>query len=56
MKLNLNDNKRFSKKSGDNNKIHISREHAKKFFIKKPIVHGANILIKAFKQKNFLKL
>jgi hypothetical protein len=55
MKLNLNDNKRFSKKSGDNNKIHISREHAKKFFIKKPIVHGANILIKAFKQKNFLK-
>ena len=33
----------------------ISAENTLKFFIKKPIVHGANILIKAFKQKNFLK-
>jgi hypothetical protein len=55
MKLKLEDNKKFSKKSGDKNKIHISNEHAKKFFIKKPIVHGANILIKVFKNKNFLK-
>ena len=40
MKLKLEDNKKFSKKSGDKNKIHISNEHAKKFFIKKPIVHS----------------
>lgn len=55
MILNINDNKKFSKKSGDKNKIHINEKYAKKFFIKKPIVHGANVLIKAFKHKKFLK-
>ncbi len=55
MKLNIEDNKKFSKKSGDKNKIHVDIEHAKKFFIKKPIVHGANIVIKALQQKKFLK-
>ncbi len=55
MKLNIEDNKKFSKKSGDKNKIHIDIEHAKKFFIKKPIVHGANVVIKAFQQKKFIK-
>jgi hypothetical protein len=55
MKFNITDNKKFSEISGDNNKIHINKKHAKKFFIKKPIVHGVNILIKAFKKKKFLK-
>ncbi len=55
MILNIEDNKKFSKKSGDKNKIHISEAYAKKFFIKKPIAHGANVLIKAFKRKNFLR-
>lgn len=55
MKFSINDNKKFSKISGDNNKIHIQKKHAKKFFIKQPIVHGANILIKAFKKTKFLK-
>lgn len=55
MKLNLSENKKFSKFSGDQNKIHISNNQAKKFFIKKPIVHGANILIKAFKKSKFLE-
>ena len=55
MILNIEDNKKFSKKSGDKNKIHINEAYAKKFFIKKPIAHGANVLIKAFKHKNFLR-
>ena len=55
MKLNIADNKKFSKKSGDKNKIHIDIKHAKKFFIKKPIVHGANVVIKALQQKKFIK-
>lgn len=55
MILSIEDNKKFSKKSGDKNKIHINENYAKKFFIKKPIVHGANVLIKAFKHKNFLR-
>ena len=55
MILNIEDNKKFSKKSGDKNKIHINESYAKRFFIKKPIAHGANVLIKAFKHKNFLK-
>ena len=55
MKLNIEDNKKFSKKSGDKNKIHIDIEHAKKFFIKKPIVHGANVVIKALQHKKFIK-
>ena len=34
MKLNIEDNKKFSKKSGDKNKIHIDIEHAKNFLLK----------------------
>ena len=55
MKFNIEDNKKFSKKSGDKNKIHIDIEHAKKFFIKKPIIHGANVVTKALQQKKFIK-
>jgi hypothetical protein len=55
MKFSITENKKFSKISGDNNKIHINKKHAKKFFIKSPIAHGANILIKIFKKKSFLK-
>lgn len=56
MILKISDNIKFSKYSGDLNKIHIKENHAKKFFIKKPIVHGVNIVTKAlkkfFKDKN----
>mgnify|MGYP001174788233 CR=1 FL=1 len=52
MKFNLSDNIKFSKISGDKNKIHIESNCAKKFFFKKPIAHGANILINTFKRKN----
>ena len=55
MKFNLNENIKFSKFSGDLNQIHVDKKQAAKFFIKKPIVHGANVLIKAFNQKKFLE-
>ena len=32
--------------SGDNNKIHYDEKYAKKFFFKKPIVHGVNLAVK----------
>ena len=54
MKFKLSDNIKFSKISGDKNKIHIKDKYAKKFFFKRPIAHGANILIKTFKKKNIL--
>ena len=55
MKLSINENKKFAKKSGDLNKIHTNINQAKKFFIRKPIVHGVNIVIKAIKKYKFLK-
>ncbi len=55
MKFAISKNKEFSKFSGDKNPIHININHAKKFFIKKPIVHGANIVINSLTQKNFEK-
>ena len=55
MKFDIIKNKKFSKYSGDKNPIHINFSHAKKFFIKKPIVHGANLVIKSINRKNFKK-
>lgn len=54
MKLSINENKKFAKKSGDFNKIHTNINQAKKFFIRKPIIHGVNVVIKAIKKYNFL--
>ena len=54
MKLSINENRKFAKKSGDLNEIHININHAKKFFIRTPIVHGVNVVIKAIKKYNFL--
>jgi len=54
MKLSINENRKFAKKSGDLNKIHTNIIHAKKFFIRKPIVHGVNVVIRAIKKYNFL--
>ena len=45
--------------SGDNNKIHYDEKYAKKFFFKKPIVHGVNLAVKgifAFLKKKKKKL
>tara|TARA_B100000242_G_scaffold171733_1_gene123072 strand:- start:1268 stop:2392 length:1125 start_codon:yes stop_codon:yes gene_type:complete len=50
MILRISDNIKFSKYSGDLNKIHIKKNHAEKYFIKKPIVHGVNIVTKALKK------
>lgn len=54
MKLSINENKKFAKNSGDLNEIHTNIIHAKKFFIRKPIVHGVNVVIRAIKKYNFL--
>ncbi len=43
--ITLKDTKKFSNISGDRNKIHLSEKIAKRYFFRKPIVHGANLLI-----------
>lgn len=56
MKINLRENKFFSKFSKDTNLIHLNKEIANKFFIKEPVVHGINLtliaLSKFIKKKN----
>lgn len=56
MKITRKDILSFKKMSGDNNRIHFDEKYAKKFFFKKPIVHGVNLAIKGIfaflKKKN----
>jgi hypothetical protein len=47
MEINSKEVKLFSSISNDINKIHLDKEFASKFFIKEPIVHGANLAMKA---------
>ena len=42
--LNIKDNLKFAKISGDFNKIHIDKNYAKKFFFKYCVTHGVNIV------------
>ena len=53
MKINFKQTKLFSKVSKDTNQIHLNKEFASKFFVKEPIVHGANLAIIALSE--FLK-
>ena len=56
MKITKKDILSFKKISGDNNRIHFDEKYAKKFFFKKPIVHGVNLAVKGIfaflKKKN----
>ena len=63
MKINLKANSNFSKLSKDKNKIHINENFTKKFFIKRTISHGANLVLKMLnfylkknKNKQFKKI
>ena len=56
MKIDINQNKRYANLSKDFNKIHIDRLYAKKFFVKKPICHGTNIVIKILKKLKIKKV
>ena len=56
MKIDIIQNKRYAKLSKDFNKIHIDRLYAKKFFVKKPICHGTNIVIKILKRFRIKKI
>ena len=63
MKINLKANSNFSKLSKDKNKIHINEKFTKKFFIKRTISHGANLVLKMLnfylkknKNKQFKKI
>ena len=53
MKISGKESKLFSKMSGDKNKIHLSRQFAKKFFFKEPIAHG--VLVVLFCLSGFLR-
>ena len=52
MKINLKANSNFSKLSKDKNKIHINEKFTKKFFIKRTISHGANLVLKMLKNNH----
>ena len=56
MKLDITQNKRYANLSKDYNKIHIDRLYAKKYFVKKPICHGTNIVIKIIKKSKINKV
>ena len=52
--IDIKDNLKFSKISGDYNKIHIEKKYAKNFFFKYCIAHGVNIV--ALSLSKFLKI
>ena len=52
--IDIEDNLKFAKISGDYNKIHIDKKYAKNFFFKYCIVHGVNIV--ALSLSKFLKI
>lgn len=55
-KIDYNKTKHFSVFSKDQNLIHLEKKFAKKFFFKKPIVHGINLMLFALnKYLNFNK-
>ena len=56
MKIDLTQNKQYANFSKDLNKIHIDRLYAKKFFVKKPICHGTNIVIKIMNKLKIKKI
>ena len=47
MKITKINTLKFSKLSGDNNKIHLDKKYSSKFFCKEPIAHGINIVLSA---------
>lgn len=51
MKISFETSKRFAKKSGDKNLVHLDKEFTSNFFFSEPIVHGSNLAIIALKQK-----
>ena len=52
--IDIKDNLKFAKISGDYNKIHIKEKYAKNFFFKYCVVHGVNIV--ALSLSKFLKI
>ena len=52
--IDIKDNLKFAKISGDYNKIHIEEKYAKNFFFKYCVVHGVNIV--ALSLSKFLKI
>lgn len=50
MKLTLKNNRDYSIKSGDKNKIHFDKNFSSNYSIKRPICHGTNIAIKLLKK------
>lgn len=56
MEISLTQNKLYANLSKDFNKIHIDSLYAKKFFVKRPICHGANIVIKVIKKLKIKKV
>lgn len=59
MKINLRQNIQYAYFSKDFNKIHTDKLYSEKFFVKKPICHGTNIVIKVLnklKIKNIFRL
>jgi hypothetical protein len=49
-KITYENSKKFSFLSKDENLIHLNKEFASKFFFKKPIAHGVNVVLIALKQ------
>ena len=52
--IDIKDNLKFAKISGDYNKIHIEKKYAKNFFFKYCVAHGVNIV--ALSLSRFLKI
>jgi len=53
-RIDIKDNLKFAKISGDYNKIHIEKKYAKNFFFKYCVAHGVNIV--ALSLSKFLKI
>ncbi len=53
-RIDIKDNLKFAKISGDYNKIHIEKKYAKNFFFKYCVAHGVNIV--ALSLSRFLKI